>query len=43
MKKTKVPIRYIPFRLTKKDKKKQLTLLMKSRKMYKNGKVKTTD
>lgn len=41
MKKTKVPIRYIPFRLTKKDKKKQLKLLMKSRKMYNKGKYYT--
>lgn len=38
MKKTKVPIRYIPFRLTKKDKKRQLKMLIKSRKMYKKGK-----
>lgn len=37
MKKTKVPIRYLPFRLTKKDKKRQLNMLAKSRKMYKKG------
>lgn len=37
MNKTKVPIRYIPFRLTKKDKQKQLKMLIKSRKMYKKG------
>lgn len=41
MKKTKVPIRYIPFRLTKKDKKRQLKMLVKSRKMYKKGKYYT--
>ena len=38
MKKAKVPIRYLPFRLTKKDKQKQLKMLVKSRKMYKKGK-----
>lgn len=38
MTKIKVPIRYLPFRLTKKDKEKQLKMLAKSRKMYKKGK-----
>lgn len=41
MKKTKVPIRYLPFRLTKKDKQKQVKMLMKSRKLYKKGKYYT--
>lgn len=41
MKKIKVPIRYLPFRLTKKDKQKQAKMLMKSRKMYKKGKYYT--
>jgi hypothetical protein len=34
----KVPIRYLPKRLTTKDKKKQYNMLMKSRKLYKNNK-----
>lgn len=38
MKKIKVPIRYLPLRLTKKDKQKQAKMLMKSRKMYRKGK-----
>lgn len=41
MKKIKVPIRYLPFRLTQKDKQKQVRSLMKSRKMYKRGKYYT--
>lgn len=43
MKKTKVPIRYLPFRLTKKDKQKQLKMLIKSRKMYKKNKYYTRE
>ncbi len=35
---TKVPLRYIPYKLTKKDKLKQKTALQKSRKLYKKGK-----
>jgi hypothetical protein len=35
MKKTKVPIRYVPKNLTKKDKQKQIKMLQKSRKLYK--------
>jgi hypothetical protein len=35
---TKVPIRYLPYRLTKKDTKKQIAMLKKSRKMYSQGK-----
>jgi hypothetical protein len=31
----KIPIRYLPKRLTRKDKKKQLNMLLKSKKMYK--------
>ena len=34
----KIPIRYLPFSLTTKDKKKQLKMLKKSRKNYKNHK-----
>jgi CRISPR/Cas system CSM-associated protein Csm4 (group 5 of RAMP superfamily) len=34
----KVPIRYLPKRLTKKDKKRQSNMLMKSRKLYKKNK-----
>lgn len=34
----KVPIRYLPKRLTTKDKKKQYNMLMKSRKLYRNKK-----
>lgn len=43
MKKIKIPIRYIPFRLTKKDKKIQLKMLMKSRKMYRKDKYYTRE
>jgi hypothetical protein len=35
-----VPLRYLPTRLTKKDKKKQYKMLLKSRKYYKKGKGK---
>jgi hypothetical protein len=35
---TKFPIRYVPFRLTKKDKTKQAQMLIKSKKLYKKGK-----
>jgi hypothetical protein len=38
MKNIKVPIRYLPKSLTNKDKKKQVAMLLKSRKMYKNKK-----
>ena len=37
----KVPLRYLPRRLTKKDKRKQLQMLMKSRRLYKKGKYYT--
>jgi DNA-binding Xre family transcriptional regulator len=36
-KEKKVPIRYLPKRLTNKDKKKQIKMLQKSRKLYKKG------
>ena len=39
--KTKFPIRYIPKKITKKDKKKQLNMLIKSKKMYKKHKYYT--
>jgi len=35
---TKFPVRYIPNKLTRKDKQKQIQMLKKSRKMYKKGK-----
>ena len=38
MKHTKIPIRYLPFVLSKKDKQKQIKMLNKSKKMYKKGK-----
>jgi DNA-binding Xre family transcriptional regulator len=41
MTKTKVPIRYVPNNLTKKDKQKQIKMLQKSRKMYKKNKYYT--
>jgi hypothetical protein len=41
MKHTKIPIRYLPFALSKKDKQKQIKMLNKSRKMYKKGKYYT--
>jgi hypothetical protein len=37
----KVTLRYLPKRLTRKDKKKQITMLLKSRKLYKSGKYYT--
>jgi len=37
----RVPLKYIPNRLTKKDKKAQYDMLMKSRKMYKSNKYYT--
>jgi hypothetical protein len=37
----KIPIRYIPYRLTKKDKDKQKRMLIKSRQLYKKGKYYT--
>jgi hypothetical protein len=37
----KVPIRYLPFRLSKKDKQKQIKMLNKSKKMYKQHKYYT--
>ena len=36
-----VPVRYLPRRLTKKDREVQLKMLAKSRKMYKQGKYYT--
>ena len=41
MKSNKIPIRYLPLRLTKKDKQIQLNMLKKSRKLYKKGKYYT--
>lgn len=38
MKKISIPIRYLPNSLSKKDKKKQKNMLLKSRKMYKQNK-----
>lgn len=37
----KIPIRYLPKRLTRSDKKKQLNMLLKSKKMYKQHKYYT--
>lgn len=39
--KQKVPIRYLPFRLSAKDRKLQIDMLNKSRKLYKTGKYYT--
>jgi hypothetical protein len=39
--KVKFPIRYIPIKLTKKDKQKQVKMLLKSRKLYKINKYYT--
>jgi hypothetical protein len=39
----KIPIRYLPNKLTKKDNKRQLSMLIKSRKQYKKGKYITRD
>jgi arsenate reductase-like glutaredoxin family protein len=41
MKNIKIPIRYVPKNLTKKDKQKQIKMLQKSRKMYKKNKYYT--
>jgi DNA-binding Xre family transcriptional regulator len=41
MKSIKIPIRYLPLRLTKKDKHLQLNMLKKSRKLYKKNKYYT--
>ena len=41
MKKLSIPVRYIPFRLTKKDQKTQSNMLRKSRNLYKQGKYYT--
>ena len=41
MENTKIPIRYLPLRLTKKDKKKQIKMLLRSKKLYKNKKYYT--
>jgi hypothetical protein len=41
MKKSYVPLRYLPYKLTKRDRKKQVNMLEKSRKMYKKGKYYT--
>ena len=40
-KNTRIPIRYLPKNLTKKDKQKQIRMLLKSRKLYKNNKYYT--
>jgi hypothetical protein len=40
-KKQRVPLRYLPKNLTIKDRKKQLNMLVKSRKLYKKGKYYT--
>ena len=37
----KIPIRYLPKKMTKSDKKKQIKMLMKSRKLYRQGKYYT--
>ena len=37
----KIPIRYLPKRLTRKDKSKQIRMLMRSRRLYKNNKYYT--
>lgn len=37
----KIPIRYLPLKLTKKDKQKQIKMLMKSKKLYKKDKYYT--
>ena len=36
-----IPVKYLPFRLSKKDKKRQKRELKKSRKLYKKGKYYT--
>ena len=37
----KIPIRYVPTKLTRADKQKQIAMLLKSKKMYKKGKYYT--
>ena len=37
----KIPVRYVPNKLTKKDKKKQVDMILKSKEMYKKGKYYT--
>lgn len=39
----KIPIRYLPNKLSRKDKKKQAKMLLKSRKQYKSGKYYTRE
>ena len=41
MKQLKIPLRYLPFNLSKNDKQKQVKMLNKSRKMYKERKYYT--
>jgi hypothetical protein len=41
MEPVKIPIRYLPYKLTKKDKEKQIKMLMKSKKLYKKQKYYT--
>ncbi len=41
MKKINFPIRYIPKNISRKDKQKQIKMLIKSKKMYKNHKYYT--
>lgn len=41
MNSTKIPIRYLPKNLSRKDKKKQAQMLLKSRRLYKQGKYYT--
>jgi DNA-binding Xre family transcriptional regulator len=41
MKITKFPLRYLPFSLSKKDKKRQIKMLQKSKKLYKTNKIYT--
>ena len=41
MKQFKIPLRYLPFRLSKKDKQKQVKMLNRSRKLYKERKYYT--
>ena len=41
MKNIRIPIRYLPKKLTKKDKQKQLKMLLKSKKLYKKNKYYT--
>ena len=43
MKQLKIPIRYLPNKLSKKDKQKQIKMLKKSRKLYKKNKYYTRE